>query len=159
METFKIREKLPSEDIPWDLLLMADPSRKAIQEYLDNSEIYLAFIGDELVGVSVISQEQNNVAELKNIAVHEKHRRKGFGKRLIEHAIELAKSKNAIRIDVGTGNSSGLQLALYQKCGFVICGVEKGFFLKNYKEPIFENGIQCVDMIRLSFDLKNVIKR
>ena len=137
---------------------MADPSKEAIQKYLDKSEIYLAFIGDELVGVFVITKELD-VAEFKNLAVHEKHRGKGIGKQLIQHAIEHAKNKNATSVRVGTGNSSYQQLALYQKCGFKIVGVEKDFFVKNYKEKIFENGIQCIDMIRLSFDLKWVIKR
>ena len=132
---------------------MADPSKEAIQKYLDKSEIYLAFIGDELVGVFVITKELD-VAEFKNLAVHEKHRGKGIGKQLIQHAIEHAKNKNATSVRVGTGNSSHLQIALYQKCGFKIVGVEKDFFVKNYKEKIFENGIQCIDMIRLSFDLK-----
>lgn len=151
--TLQIREKHLSEEMPWDLLLLADPSKEAIRKYLDNAEIYLAFLGDELVGVSVITKELD-VAELKNIAIYEKHRGKGFGKQLVQHAVEQARSKEALRIEVGTGNSSRLQLALYQKCGFKITGVEKDFFVKNYKEKIFENGIQCVDMIRLSFDLK-----
>ena len=150
---FQIRKKYSHEDFPWDLLLVADPSTEAIQRYLDNAETHLAFIDNELVGVSVITKD-SDVAELKNIAVSEKHRGKGIGKLLVQHAIEQARNNNASRIEVGTGNSSSLQLALYQKCGFKIVGVEKDFFIKNYKEPIFENGIQCVDMIRLSLDLK-----
>ena len=153
MDAVVIRKKFPHEDMPWSLLLLADPSKEAIQKYLDNAEIHLAFIGDELVGVSVLTKELD-IAELRNIAVHEKHRRKGIGRLLVEHAIGQARNKRALRIEVGTGNSSALQLSLYQKCGFKIIGVEKDFFLKNYKEPIVENGIQCVDMIRLSFDLK-----
>lgn len=54
---------------------------------------------------------------------------------------------------IGTGNSSINQLALYQKCGFRVIGVERDFFINNYDEPIFENGIQCVDMIRLSIEI------
>lgn len=149
----KIRKKLPHDDIPWDLLLMADPSKEAIQKYLDKGEIYLAFIDDELVGVSVITRELD-IAELKNIAVHKKHIGKGIGKQLVQHAIEQAKNIKAIRIEVGTGNSSTIQLALYQKCGFKVVGIEKDFFVKNYPEKIFENGIQCVDMIRLAISLK-----
>ncbi|MFC0472483.1 histidine phosphatase family protein [Halalkalibacter kiskunsagensis] len=32
-------------------------------------------------------------------------------------------------------------------------GVDMDFFIKHYPEEIFENGIQCRDMIRLSQDL------
>lgn len=153
MDNLIIREKFPHEDVPWDLLLVADPSKKAIKKYLDAGEIFLAFMNAELIGVSVITMT-DDVAELKNVAIQEKHRGKGFGRQLILHAIDYAKYKKAHRIEVGTGNSSHLQLALYQKCGFKIAGIEKDFFVKNYKDPIFENGIQCVDMIRLSYDLK-----
>lgn len=147
-----IRAKHAAEDLPWELLLMADPSREAIGKYIESSEVYLAFDGDELVGVSVIAFE-SNIAELKNIAVAETHRGRGIGKQLVHHAVAEAKSRNAHRIDVGTGNSSHIQLALYQSCGFTITGIEKDFFIKNYSEKIFENGIQCVDMIRLSINL------
>jgi ribosomal protein S18 acetylase RimI-like enzyme len=153
MMNFQIRKKYSHEDFPWDLLLMADPSKEAIERYLDNAETHLAFIDNELVGVLVITND-SGITELKNITVAEKHRGKGIGKLLVQHAIEQARSAKASRIEVGTGNSSLLQLSLYQKCGFKIVGVEKEFFIKNYKKPIFENGIQCMDMIRLSFDLK-----
>lgn len=111
-------------------------------------------MGDTLVGVSVVIWKSDTVVELKNIAVLEKYRGKGIGKQLVFHAIEWARSNKALRIEVGTGNSSQLQLALYKKCGFKIIGVEKDFFVKQYKKKIFENGIQCVDMIQLSLDLK-----
>ena len=56
-------------------------------------------------------------------------------------------------IEVGTGNSSIGQLSLYQKCHFRIIGVDINFFTKHYTKEIFENGIQCIDMIRLSQEL------
>ncbi|MED2175925.1 GNAT family acetyltransferase, partial [Bacillus thuringiensis] len=31
--------------------------------------------------------------------------------------------------------------------------VDKDFFLRNYNEEIYENGIQCMDMIRLTQNL------
>jgi ribosomal protein S18 acetylase RimI-like enzyme len=56
-------------------------------------------------------------------------------------------------LEVGTGNSSIGQLALYQKCGFRITGIDYNYFIRHYDEPIFENGIPCRDMIRLAIDL------
>ena len=37
-----------------------------------------------------------------------------------------------------------------QKCGFRITGIDIDFFIRCYQEEIFENGIQCRDMIRLT---------
>lgn len=91
--------------------------------------------------------------ELVNIAVKESEQGKGLGKQLVIHAIEVAKSKGYRTIEVGTGNSSIGQIALYQKCGFRITGVDIDFFIRHYSEAIFENGIQCRDMVRFSQDL------
>jgi len=68
-------------------------------------------------------------------------------------AIQVAKTKGYKTIEIGTGNSSLGQLALYQKCGFRIVGVDRDFFVRHYQDEIFENGIQCRDMVRLSQDL------
>ena len=74
-------------------------------------------------------------------------------KKLVLHAIEQAKEKDYRTIEIGTGNSGVTQLALYQKCGFRMISIDRDFFLKHYEEPIFENGIQVVDMVRLEMDL------
>ena len=88
-----------------------------------------------------------------NIAVAEKHHGQGIGKILVLDAIQKAKDKGFKVIEVGTGNSSVGQLALYQKCGFRITGVDKDFFKIHYDEEIVENGIACIDMIRLAKQL------
>ena len=78
---------------------------------------------------------------------------RGIGKFLVKDAIKRAKGKGYKTIEIGTGNSSIGQLALYQKCGFRITGIDKDFFIRNYGEEIFENGIQCQDMLRLAQEL------
>ncbi|MMZ68591.1 putative N-acetyltransferase YvbK [compost metagenome] len=85
--------------------------------------------------------------------MREDYQGKGIGRQLVEQAIAKAKEHNATTIEIGTGNSSIQQLALYQKCGFRITGVDRDFFVRHYDEEIYENGIHCRDMIRLSMDL------
>ena len=89
-----------------------------------------------------------------NVAVAEDRQGKGLGKKLILHALEVAKSLGVKKVEIGTGNSSIGQLALYEKCGFQIIGIIENFFIDNYPEPIFENGIQCRDMVRLAIKMK-----
>lgn len=91
--------------------------------------------------------------ELVNIAVDENQQSKGIGKQLVYHAIQNARLLGAKTIEVGTGNSSVGQLALYQKCGFRITGIDRDFFIRHYSEEIVENGIKVVDMIRLTLDI------
>ena len=150
MNSRKLRER---EAPPFELLLLADPSREMVEEYLAIGECRVAEIAGEIVGVYVLARLDVKTMEIMNVAVHERMRGQGIGKRLIEDAIQTARELGYQSLEVGTGNSSIGQLALYQKCGFRIEGVIRDFFIDNYEEVIFENGIQCRDMIRLAMEL------
>lgn len=145
--------KLIKEAYPMDLLLEADPSEQLVKQYLEEGECYVAEQDEERVGVFVLLPTKPGTVELINIAVTEQHQGKGIGKLLVMDAIKKARQRGYDAIEVGTGNSSIGQLALYQKCGFRITGIDKDFFTNNYADEIVENGIACVDMIRLSQQL------
>lgn len=136
-----------------DLLLLADPSRTHVEEYLQRGECCVAERDGQIIGVYVLLPTRPGTVELVNIAVKTAQHGKGLGKNLVMNAIESARSMGYKTIEVGTGNSSIGQLALYQKCGFRITSVDRDFFIRHYPEEIFENGIQCRDMIRLTQDL------
>jgi ribosomal protein S18 acetylase RimI-like enzyme len=138
---------------PYDLLLMADPSRELVDDYLSRGECFIATILDEIIGVFVLLRTKPDTVEIINIAVKEDWQGNGIGKKLILNAIRIAKDMNMKTIEIGTGNSSVFQLLLYQKCGFRIVGIDQDFFTRHYKEEIYENGIQCRDMIRLRIDI------
>ncbi|MDW0115521.1 GNAT family N-acetyltransferase [Sporosarcina thermotolerans] len=148
-----IRKLNNGEKIPLDLLLLADPSRESIEEYVNRGECYIAEIEQQIVGVYVLLPTRPKTVELVNVAVVEEQHGSGIGKQLVMDAINVAKKKGYKTIEIGTGNSSIGQLALYQKCGFRIVGIDIDFFVRHYPKAIFENGIQCRDMIRLSQDL------
>ncbi|CAI9395377.1 putative N-acetyltransferase YvbK [Bacillus sp. T2.9-1] len=148
-----IRKLTQEESPPIKLLLTADPSEFLVNEYLKKGLCYIAEEKGQLIGVYVLLPIKEESIELINLAVAEIYQGKGFGKKLIMHAIEEARQLGYKVMRVGTGNSSIGQLALYQKCGFRINRIDKDFFLINYEEEIYENGIQCVDMIRLIQDI------
>lgn len=148
-----IRKLEEQDNIPMDLLLLADPSKSIVEEYITRGECFIAESEKQVVGVYVLLPTRPKTVEIVNVAVAEKHHGKGIGKLLIMDAIHVAKTKDYKTIEIGTGNSSIGQLALYQKCGFRIIGIDYDFFIKHYEEEIFENGIRCRDMIRLSKDL------
>nr|WP_249292396.1 GNAT family N-acetyltransferase [Metabacillus flavus] len=136
-----------------DLLLQADPSEHLIKKYLERSSCYIALLDDSVIGEYVLLPARSGTAELGNIAVSEAHQGSGIGKLLVLHAIEQARIEGAVTLEIGTGNSSISQLVLYQKCGFRITGVDRDFFIRHYDEKIYENGIQCEDMVRMAMDL------
>ncbi|MDN4494361.1 GNAT family N-acetyltransferase [Ureibacillus aquaedulcis] len=149
----KIRKLDQNEKVPMELLLLADPLKEIVEGYIDRGDCFVAERDQQVVGVYVLLPTRPKTVEIVNIAVHEGLQGRGVGKLLIKDAIQVAMSRGYKTIEIGTGNSSIGQLALYQKCGFRIVGIEFDFFIKHYSEEIFENGLQCRDMIRLAKDL------
>ncbi|TKH03655.1 GNAT family N-acetyltransferase [Peribacillus simplex] len=149
----EIRRLFKDEPPPMHLLLLADPSRELVEEYLRSGTCFVAVSDKRMIGVYVLLQKGPELIEIMNIAVDERHHGRGIGRQLIEHAKGDAREQGYKMIEIGTGNSGIGQLALYQKCGFRITGVDRDFFNINYSEAIYENGIQCQDMIRLSQSL------
>jgi len=149
-----IRQLKKGEKLPMDLLLLADPSEQSVEKYIHKSEVYVAVENEDLIGVFVLLEIAPGKAELMNVAVAESHQGKGLGKALVLQAIEVAKMRGMQSVELGTGNSSIQQLALYQKCGFRMKEIHHDYFIVNYDEPIFENEIQCRDMVRLGIKLK-----
>ena len=148
-----IRKLRADERLPMHLLLLADPSPKMVKEYITRGECFVAECDKQIIGVYVLLPTRPEIVELVNVAVSEDQHGRGIGKQLVIDAIHTAKENGFKTIEIGTGNSSIGQLALYQKCGFRITGVDLDFFTRHYVEEIFENGILCRDMIRLSQDL------
>lgn len=148
-----IRELDEKESLPMDLLLLADPSEKLVTEYVKRGKCFVMEEKDSIIGVYVLLPTRPKTIEIVNVAVDGSFQAKGYGKKLVLHAIQTAKQEGYKTIEIGTGNSGVVQLALYQKCGFRITSVDRDFFLHHYDEPIFENGIQVIDMVRLSQQL------
>ena len=149
----KVRKLTVEESPPIELLLTADPSENLVKEYLKRGFCYITEEKDQVIGVYVLLPTKEASIELVNLAIAEIYQGKGLGKKLVMHAVEEARKLGYKKMEVGTGNSSIGQLALYQKCGFRITHIDKDFFLENYEDEIYENGIQCIDRIRLSQDI------
>ncbi len=144
---------IKQNEAPWDLLLLAQPSLENIQTDLNQGLCHVAKIDSKIVGVFVIVQKSEQIWEITNIAVAPQYQGQKIGKAILAQAILVAQNLGAIEIEVGTGNSSLPQLAFYQKAGFRIVGVIPDFFIENYDEPIYENGIQCRDLICLKYQV------
>jgi ribosomal protein S18 acetylase RimI-like enzyme len=139
--------------IPIDLLLLSDPSEEVIAEYIHLSTNFVARLDSRIIGALVLLKTRPKTMEIMNISVYEEYQNKGIGKKLIRKAIEYAKDSKIRTLEIGTGNPGMIQMILYQKCGFRIVGVEFDYFRKNHTEKIFENGIECRDMIRMKMEI------
>ena len=146
--TLLIRE-VPVADAPMELLLLADPSEEKIRSYLPGSKCFVASAGAMAVGACVVQPRGTGTHELMSIAVHLAHQKSGYGTALLKWVIDYFRSAGAQQLEVGTG-TFGYQLAFYQRQGFRVTSIDRDFFVKNYPEPIFEDGIQLIDMLRLT---------
>lgn len=148
-----IRKLRPEEPAPMTLLLLADPSQQHIEDYMQRGQCFIAEKEKDIVGVYVLLPTRPGTIELVNVAVSEKLQGVGIGKQLVQHAIQTSRIAGFQTIEVGTGSTGVVQLALYQKCGFRMVGIDKDFFTRHYQDDIYDNGILLQDMVRLALDL------
>ncbi|UHO37443.1 GNAT family N-acetyltransferase [Chryseobacterium capnotolerans] len=150
MEQYTFNKITKDSEIPYKLLLLADETKEAIDQYIFKSDIYLLL--DETKSIAVIALYKNSDTELeiKNIAVIERYRNKGLGSILIHKAKEIALKNHYTMLSVGTSDTGFQQIRFYERNGFIKTGIRKDFFIENYPSPIYENGLQMRDMILLT---------
>lgn len=125
---------------------MADEQEDMIDRYLDSGIMYV-LDDDGIKCECVVMDEGNGVLEIKNLAVYPECQRKGYGRAMIDFIAARYKGQFSV-LQVGTGDSP-LTVPFYEKCGFARSHCVKNFFTENYDHPIFECGIQLVDMVYL----------
>lgn len=128
------------------LLLLADEQEDMIDRYIDRGTMYV--LEDNGVKCEcIVTDEGNGIIEIKNIATVPEYQGKGYARRLIDFIADTYKDRYGI-LQVGTGDSP-LTIPFYEKCGFVRSHRIRNFFTDHYEHPIYECGIQLVDMVYL----------
>lgn len=134
-----------------DLLLLADEQESMIDRYLERGEMFALYDGGELKSICVVTKEEDTVYEIKNLATYPRHQGQGYGSRLVGYISDHYRDK-CKKIIVGTGDSP-LIIQFYEHCGFTYSHRLKNFFTDNYDHPMYENGVQLIDMIYLEKEL------
>lgn len=142
-------QEVSASDAPMELLLLADPSEEKVRSYLPGSKCFVASSNGAVVGACVVRPLGADAHELMSIAVQPIHQKSGYGTALLKRVVDYFRKSNASQLEVGTG-TFGYQLAFYQRHGFRVARIDHDFFVKNYSEPICENGMQHFDMLRLT---------
>lgn len=132
------------------LLLLADEQEDMIDCYLERGTMYVLTDGS-VKAECVVTDEGDGILEIKNIAVMPEHQRAGYGKALIDFLVRQYTGHYAL-LQVGTGDSP-LTVPFYEKCGFVRSHRLPNFFTDHYDHPIYEAGVQLVDMVYLQRNL------
>ena len=142
----KIREVNENKKQFISLLLLADEQENMIDHYLEKGTMYVLEDGN-VKAECVVTDEDNGILEIKNIAVDPQNQGQGYGKALIDFLASKYADEYSI-LQVGTGDSP-LTVPFYEKCGFVRSHNIPNFFTDNYDHPIYECGVQLIDMVYL----------
>ena len=142
----EIRELKENKKQFLSLLLLADEQEDMIDRYIDKGTVYV-LDDDGIKCQCVVTDEGGGILEIKNIATEPDCQGKGYGRTLIEYVAAKYKGMYSV-LQVGTGDSP-LTVPFYEKCGFTRSHRIENFFTDNYDHPIYEGGIQLVDMIYL----------
>jgi len=146
----KIIEITDNKELYMDLMLLGDEQENMILKYLYRGDLF-ALYDDDLRSFVVVTKEDNNTCELKNIATYEKYRRKGYASYLINYIIQYYKDHYKYML-VGTGDNEKI-ISFYKKFGFKYSHTVKDFFINNYEHEIIEDGKRLKDMIYLKYNL------
>ena len=116
----KIREVNENKKQFIALLLLADEQESMVDRYLEKGTMYV-LEDDDVKAECVVTDESNEILEIKNIAVNPENQGKGYGKVLIDRSHKIP-----------------------------------NFFTDNYDHPIYEGGVQLIDMVYLHRCLQKV---
>ena len=146
MKAMRVIEVVENKKEYLELLLLADEQEDMIDRYINKGKMFV--LDDNGIKCEcVITDEGNGVLEIKNIATFPEFQGKGYAKAMIDFVVRTFAGQYSI-LQVGTGDSP-MTVPFYEKCGFVRSHKIPNFFTDNYDHPIYECGIQLVDMVYL----------
>jgi GNAT superfamily N-acetyltransferase len=96
-------------------LIFEQPSRGRVFVLRQNG----AIVGMINLLFTISTAEGGFVIVLEDLVVHKKYQGKGYGRRLLEHAIDFAKQKNFLRVTLLTDRPENVAQEFFRHHGFV----------------------------------------
>ena len=96
-------------------LIFEQPSRGRVFVLRQNG----AIVGMINLLFTISTAEGGFVILLEDLVVHKKYQGKGYGRRLLEHAIDFAKQKNFLRVTLLTDRPENVAQEFFRHHGFV----------------------------------------
>lgn len=98
-----------------------------------NTELVFIMENNQQVG-SLLLVYENEKASVFSLEVLQTHRKKGYGRKLMDSAISRCKEKGCYMIELNTETENDPANKLYQSMGFELKGLKSGF--NNYIKTI-----------------------
>ena len=134
------------------LFAMAEDSATQLDSYLEAGEVLVAVADGRVVGhVQLVDAADTHQSEIKNMAVEPSYRGRGVGRRLLDAAVELARSRGRSLLVVATAAADIDNLRFYQRAGFRVRSVERDAFTEaeGYFPHVSPDGIDLRDRVWL----------
>ena len=126
----KITEKDISQIADLEAKVFPDAwTEQSIYETFCQEQAFIAMaeLDEEMVGYCIVYYVLDE-GEIARIAVDEKARRKGVGRRLLDYVCECCKEKQIERLLLDVRESNTGARAFYQQYGFAEDGIRKNFY-------------------------------
>ena len=125
-------------------------SLKSLEETWNqkNAVIFAAKTEEKIAGYLIIYYVLDE-GEIARIVTAPSMRRQGAAGQMFQELVEFCEKQQITRImlEVREGNEAARRF--YEKCGFVRFHKIPNFFTDNYDHPIYEGGVQLIDMVYL----------
>lgn len=91
------------------------PLCRTVADIQDSEGKFFACDDDGMAVAAIEVEISNEGIQIASLVVHPQKTRRGFGAKLVEHALELAKEKTVL---VQTARDNNIAIGLYEKLGF-----------------------------------------
>ena len=97
----------------WSALLSSDSMTVVVAQEAERllSSCTLAIVPN-------LSRGGRSYGVIENVVTHVEHRRQGLGRRVLEHALELAWQADCYKVHLATGSTRESTLRFYESAGF-----------------------------------------
>lgn len=91
---------------------------RTVMEWIQGSQVYVATIGDEIVGGVRLDTSDSDRVKLSRLGVHDKRKGEGIGSTLLNHAEQLVREEGYTTIWLTTPEDHPYLPQLYRRRGY-----------------------------------------
>lgn len=101
----------------------------SVNRHFENpfTKVFVLTENEEIIGLIILDIIYERM-ELVQIIVKEEHQQKGYGTKMMEHMLNIAKSKNLENITLEVKEDNIKAISLYQKFGFQKCAMRANYY-------------------------------
>ena len=125
-----MQEKDLSQVAEIEKLIFSQPwSEKSFRDSIkDENNVYICVEVDGVIagycGIWNVAGE----GQVNNVAVHPLYRNKGIAYQMLQYAIDMCNKKGTDSYTLEVRKSNEYAIRLYEKLGFIDCGIRKNFY-------------------------------